>query len=191
MLPDWKLPLTVKFVGFEHRPAHGLVPDAGLTTTCSSSKEDSAPSLAVRRRTYVPDVENVAVVEAALAGENVTVPGPEVLDQVMVSAGGAGSPSSLTVPAMTSGAGKVSVLSGPAITTGAVSVAELTTTCTSSNDVSAPSLAVSRRTYVPAVENDAVVDAAFGGENVTVPGPEVLDQVMVSAGGVGSPSSLT
>src|SRR5438445_1618343 len=44
-----------------------------------------------------------------------------------------------------------------------------------------PSLAVSASTYVPAAEKVAVVEAAFGLANVTVPGPLDLLQEIVSA----------
>src|SRR5438132_1370758 len=69
----------------------------GLTTIVTSAVEDSAVSLAVRRKTYVPAVENVAVVLSALAFANVTVPGPLNLDQV-VRRMPFGKPSSVAVP---------------------------------------------------------------------------------------------
>src|SRR5437762_410587 len=106
----------------------------------------------------------------------------------MVSAGGAGRPRSEERRVGEGGDGRVTVRSGPAFSaTGLLTSARLTITCASSNAHSAPSLAVRRRMYVPEVENVAVVVAAFGGENVTVPGPLVRDQVMVSAGGAGRP----
>jgi hypothetical protein len=93
---------------------------AGLTTTVISSKTDKAPSDAVKRSRYVPAVENVAVVEAAFGGVNVTVPGPLAFDQVRVRVpGGAGSPSSLAVPDSAAPPGNVTALSVPALTTGA------------------------------------------------------------------------
>src|SRR5205823_700838 len=131
-------------------------------------------------------------VVAALTGAKVTVPGPLVRDQVMVRAGGVGRPSSVTVPFSVSVEGSVTVRSGPAFTTGAwLTTAALTMTCTSSNADSAASLAVGRRLYVPAVGTSAVVVAALAGAKVTVPGPLVRVQVMVSAGGAGKPSSVT
>ena len=60
---------------------------------------------------------------------------------------------------------------------------------TSELDVSAVSVAVSRRTYVPEVENDAVVFSAFGVPNVTVPGPLNFDQVVCRIP-LGKPSSV-
>ena len=54
----------------------------------------------------------------------------------------------------------------------------------------AESEAVSRSTYTPAAENDAVVDNELAFPNVVVPGPDTLDQVTVTAaGGFGNPSS--
>ena len=45
--------------------------------------------------------------------------------------------------------------------------------------------------YVPATEKLAVVARAAGLANVTVPGPDTADQVVVNvAGGLGRPSSL-
>ena len=61
----------------------------------------------------------IAVVLAAAGFAKVTVPGPVVLDQATVSAGGAGNPSSLAVPLRVAAAGSVTVRSGPALTTGA------------------------------------------------------------------------
>src|SRR2546426_11205974 len=53
----------------------------------------------------------------------------------------------------------------------------------------APSVAVSRRTYVPPAENDAVVFVTLALPNVTVPGPLNFDHVVVSVP-LGNPSSL-
>src|SRR5437763_9294012 len=98
MLPDWKLPLMVKFTGLAQRFAHGPLAEP-LTITCAVSLADSAPSLPASCSTYVPAVENVAVVTLALAFANVTVPGPLTFVQVVVTTpGGFGSPSSVTVP---------------------------------------------------------------------------------------------
>src|SRR6185295_9431696 len=59
------------------------------------------------------------------------------------------------------------------------------------------SLAVSRKTYVPAAENVAVVLSAAAFANVTVPGPLTLDHVVWSvvlgtqSTGVAVPETLT
>ena len=70
----------------------------GWTITVRSSLVEYSPSLAVKRNTYVPVEERFAVVEVRLALPNVIVPGPLTLVQVVVSAGGVGKPSSITVP---------------------------------------------------------------------------------------------
>ncbi len=78
--------------------------------TLMSSLVDSTLSLAVSRRTYVPAVEKVAVVEAALALAKVTVPGPLTTVHAMVRVpGGLGKPSSVTVPTKLAAAGKAMV----------------------------------------------------------------------------------
>ena len=92
---------------------------AGETVTWVSAYDDSAPSLAVRRRMYTPAVEKLAVVTAALGLAKVTVPGPEVLVHAIVNTGGVGRPSSVTVPFSAALAGRVTVKFGPALTTGA------------------------------------------------------------------------
>ena len=59
----------------------------------------SSESLAVSRTTYVPALSTWIVVSRAPGSSNSTVPGPLTLLHVVVScAGGAGSPSSSTVP---------------------------------------------------------------------------------------------
>src|SRR5882724_3669464 len=73
-------------------------PLAGFTVIRTSALEDRCPSLALRRRTYWPSVENVAVVDATFAFVNVTVPGPLTLLQAMVRVEPGGSPSSVAVP---------------------------------------------------------------------------------------------
>ena len=70
--------------------------------------EDSAVSLAVSRKTYVPEIEKVAVVLSKLAFPNVTVPGPLNFDHVVCSVL-VGNPSSLAVPDWFALAGKVMV----------------------------------------------------------------------------------
>jgi hypothetical protein len=52
--------------------------------TVTSSLALRAESLALSRKTYVPGAPNDAVVEAAAALANVTVPGPLILLQVEV-----------------------------------------------------------------------------------------------------------
>ena len=64
----------------------------------------------------------------------------------------------------------------------------LTVIVTSDVEDSAVSLAVSRNTYVPDVENVASVLRAFAFVNVTVPGPLNFDQVVCSV--LGKPSSV-
>jgi hypothetical protein len=63
-------------------------------------------------------------------------------------------------------------------------------TVTSSFALRAESLALSRKTYVPAAPNDAVVEVALALANVTVPGPLILLQVEVSVEPCGKPSSV-
>src|SRR5438093_6641985 len=65
----------------------------------------------------------------------------------------------------------------------------LTVIVTSEEADSAVSVAVSRNTYVPDVENVASVLSAFGFPNVTVPGPLNFDQVVGSVP-LGKPSSV-
>jgi hypothetical protein len=81
----------------------------GLTVTVTSSLEESVPSLAVRRRTYVPAVVNEAVVSIAEALAKLTLPGPLVRVQALVRVPGTGKPSSVTVPLRLAGPGKVMV----------------------------------------------------------------------------------
>ncbi len=57
---------------------------AALTLTTTSSAADSALSLAVRRRVYVPAIANVAVTFEEFALTNTTAPGPLTLLQVFV-----------------------------------------------------------------------------------------------------------
>ncbi len=105
----WKL-LAVRFIWSVGLWIYWLVGGPGLTVTVMSSLTLSALSSAVRRRTYVPSVEKLAVVSTALASPKVTVPGPLTWLQVVVTApGGFGSPSSLTVPSSVAEAGKVIV----------------------------------------------------------------------------------
>jgi hypothetical protein len=83
--------------------------DAGFTVIVTSSLVESVPSVAVRRRTYVPAIEKLAVVPSTLALPNVTVPGPLNLDHVVVRVLPAGNPSSLAVPARVALPGRVIV----------------------------------------------------------------------------------
>ena len=78
------------------------------------------------------------------------------------------------------------------MTTGFVFVGTtgFTVMMTSSDADNAPSLAESRRVYVPAVENVAVVPRAAALLNVTVPGPLTELQDFVSVLPVGNPSSV-
>ena len=87
--------------------------------TVTVSLPINAPSLAVKIRTYVPLVEKLAVVARWDAFAKVTVPGPLTLLQVVVTTpGGFGSPSSVTVPERDADEGNVIVWSIPAFTTG-------------------------------------------------------------------------
>src|SRR5262245_50679497 len=156
----------------------------GSTVICTESVAESAPSLAVSRRRYVPAIENEAVVVSALAVPKLTVPGPLPLLQATVNIpGGLGSPSSLTVPESAADAGSVMVWLGPASTIGAWLGRGSTVICTESTPVSAPSNAESRMTYVPATVNVAVVESAFAFWKLTVPGPLPLLQVSVTVPG--------
>src|SRR5688572_22715723 len=91
--------------------------DATMTVTVSLA--ESAESLAVRRRRYVPAAENVAVDVTAFVGAKVTVPGPLSFDHATVSVLPVGRPSSVAVPASDAVAGNVMAWSAPASTTGA------------------------------------------------------------------------
>src|SRR5688500_151436 len=81
----------------------------GLTMIWTSSNDESCPSLAVRRRTYVPAAKKLAVVEGEDASTNVTFPGPLNLLHVLVRLGGLGWPSSLTTPLRNAPLGSVIV----------------------------------------------------------------------------------
>src|SRR5690349_15219680 len=91
-----------------------------FATTVTSALVASAPSLAVKRSTYVPAAENDAVVTAADALPNVTVPGPDTLLHASFSEpGGFGNPSSVALPDRFACAGSVTVWFAPALTRGA------------------------------------------------------------------------
>src|SRR5262245_56987748 len=137
----------------------------------------------------MPASENAAAVVAAFALENVTVPGPLSFDHVIESVLPAGSPSSVTKPSSVAVLGSATTRSAPAETIGAWFSGE-TDTITSSLEVKALSLALSRRMYTPALLNVAVVAAAFALENVTVPGPLTFDHVIESVLPAGRPSSV-
>ena len=112
----------------------------------TSSEDDSAPSLPVSRRTYVPAVDITADAFNELALTKTTVPGPLTFIQLTEIVLPVGRPSSVAVPDNEGPAGKVTVWSGPALTSGALFVPAdaLTTTIMSSDAVAFPSLAVSR-----------------------------------------------
>src|SRR3954471_17427430 len=114
----------------------------------------------------MPGVVKDAVVDAAAGSPNVTAPGPLTLLQRSVNESPSGS---LAVPAMLAVPGMPRLWSLPALTTGAWSA------CTEM-DASAvvvwrPSDAVTRITDGPSALNVTVVAAAFGFENVALPGP--------------------
>src|SRR5947209_2515132 len=100
-------------------PKTPVVVTAGLTVIAMPMLLHSTLSVAVKRSTYPPDAEKLAVVFRALTLPNVTVPGPLTFDQVFVSVLPAGKPSSVAVPFKLADDGKVMVWSTPALTTGA------------------------------------------------------------------------
>mgnify|MGYP001575281543 CR=1 FL=1 len=73
-----------------------LVSDSTMIVTVEL--EVKAPSVAERRRTYVPVEEKAAVVEATVEFPKVTVPRPETLVQEMEKVLPEGKPSSVAVP---------------------------------------------------------------------------------------------
>ena len=162
-----------------------------LTVIWMSSVEESTESETVRRNTYTPATENDAVVDNADAFPNVTVPGPDTFDHVLVNVpGGFGSPSSDAVPDRDADDGNVTVLSVPAFTVGAWFTGGLTVIWMSSDVDSTESETVKRSTYTPVDGKDAVVDNDDAFPNVTFPEPETFDHVLVNVpGGFGSPSS--
>src|SRR6187402_1706983 len=75
------------------------------------------------------------------------------------------------------------------VTTGTSGVAgggSSTLTASVDSAVVVPVVATTFRTYSPGVENVAVVMAALGSANVTVPGPDTLLQAAVGGGPGGS-----
>src|SRR5262245_21354267 len=160
--------------------------------TRTSSAALSSESDAVSRSMYSPIWPNETVVDAAAALPHVTLPGPLTLLHVVVTALPAGRPSSLTVPAMDALAGRVTAVSAPALTLGArfVGGTGLTEIATSSDAVSAESLAVSRSTYRPACENVALAVRLAPLPNCTVPVPLTFVHCVVTADPAGSPSSV-
>src|SRR5215208_4862964 len=102
-------------------------------------------SLAVRRSTYVPGVENIAFVEREFGSLKVTKPGPLNWPQNVVTIAPAGKPSSLAVPVRLAVFGSVIVWFGPAFTIGAAFAGNAVTVTSALTDCS-DSLAVSRST---------------------------------------------
>src|SRR5262245_10833516 len=84
----------------------------------TSAVFDKIESLAASRREYVPGNSKVAVVTAADALPNVTVPGPLTFDHCVLSPPPLGRPSSLAEPDSVALFGSVMVSAGPALTTG-------------------------------------------------------------------------
>jgi hypothetical protein len=169
-----------------------VAPPVVFTVITTSALALSALSLPVSRNVYDPAAENVAVVAALDAEPNVTVPGPLTFVQLTVKVLPLGNPSSLAVPARMAVADRLIVWFGPAFTTGAWFVGEagFTEITTSALVTRALSLAVSRRVYVPAAENVAVVEATDDEPNATVPGPLIFVQLTVRWLPLGNPSSL-
>src|SRR5881392_1652644 len=87
------------------------------TSIVSESLPESSPSDAVSVSTYVPVAEKLTLVAADAALPNVTIPGPLVLVQSVVT-GTAVMPSSVNEPLRLPGAGSVTGTEGPALTTG-------------------------------------------------------------------------
>src|SRR5947199_10399342 len=87
-----------------------LVIGIAFTITVTSVVAASAPSVAVKRSTWIPAVENIAVVVSALGFPNVTGPDPLTWLQVTVSVLPSGRPSSVSVPEKFAAAGKVIIL---------------------------------------------------------------------------------
>ncbi len=71
--------------------------------------EDNVPSEAPRVKTYVPAVEKVTLVVLDEVAEKETVPGPEILLQVVVRVEPVGRPSSEAVPYKVRMLGKVTL----------------------------------------------------------------------------------
>ena len=69
-----------------------------MTVIMTSLLLESVPSEAVKRSTWGPAAEKVAVVPGALTLAKMTVPGPLILDQLVVKVLPAGKPSSEAVP---------------------------------------------------------------------------------------------
>src|SRR5438132_4480738 len=115
----------------------------GLTVIVTSALVDSAVSLAVSRKTYVPEVENVAKVLGALAFANVTVPGPLNLDQVVMRVP-FGKPSSVAVPERLASAVWVRGGSTTPLSVAAAVPAVQATVVSSAGDVGVVVLAVTR-----------------------------------------------
>jgi|SRR5882724_4439630 len=98
--------MTVAFLLTELPSAGSVIETVGrvesaiaLTVIVTSSLAESIPSVAVRRRMYVPAAENVTFVEGDEALPKVTMPGPLTFVQIVVTTpGGFGKPSSITVP---------------------------------------------------------------------------------------------
>jgi hypothetical protein len=124
-----------------------LVCPTGFTVMMTSSDDDNAPSLAVSRNVYVPEVDMTADAFNELTLTKTTVPGPLTFVQLTEIVLPDGRPSSVAVPDNVGPAGRVTVWSGPAFTTGALFVPDeaLTTIIMSSVVVAFPSLAVSRK----------------------------------------------
>src|SRR5206468_12804284 len=97
-----------------------LVIGIAFTITVTSVVAASARSVAVKRSTWIPAVENIAVVVSALGFPNVTGPDPLTWLQVTVSVLPSGRPSSVAVPERFAAAGRVIIMRfALALTTGA------------------------------------------------------------------------
>src|SRR6185295_7965452 len=145
-------------------------------------------SLALRRSTYVPGVEKIALVTGLLISLKVTTPGPLNWLQNVLTVAPTGKPSSATVPFRLAVFGRVIVWFGPALTMGA-KFAGNAVTVTSSLTVCSESVAVKRKTYVPATVKVASVRGEFGLVKATSPGPLTLDHERASEEPRGKPSS--
>ena len=110
----------------------------------------------------------------------------------MTLPGGFGRPSSVIDPASAAADDSAIVWFGPALTTGAwlPPLPVVTVTAMSACVDNAPSLAVTRRTQLPATGNATLVIALAGCVNIALAGPATCVQAIASAaGGSGNPSS--
>src|SRR5687768_14743690 len=85
-----------------------------ITSSVISSKATRAPSLAVKRKIYLPGTLNCAAVIPALGSAKATSPGPLTWDQITDKLLPKGRPSSVISPLREAAPGNVIVWSAPA-----------------------------------------------------------------------------